>query len=246
MDFCGKNVLVTGGACRVGREIVSYFAARGAQVVIHCRTHAAEAAALAASLPGSGHRFFACDLADSGSAAAIMDFCGRTDIIINNASLYFHDPSDAVSADREIMQVNYHTPAKLMELFAAGDIAEGCVVNILDQEIFAAEITRGAYSLSRRKLADLTRKFALQYGHQNLRFNAVAPGPMIPPVGMENSGMVKTLPTLPLRRKVAISDLCDAIGMLAAADSITGAILPVDCGQSLPGMSEKFSFCKTE
>ncbi len=246
MDFCGKKVLVTGGARRVGREIVSSFAAGGAQVIIHCHHHADEAAALAAALPGSGHRFFACDFADSGSAAELFDFCGQIDILVNNASLYFHDPREAALAEKTIMQVNYRTPAELMELFAAQDISEGCVINILDQEIFSAEITRGAYSVSRRKLADLTRKFALLYGSKNLRFNAVAPGPMIPPCGMENSNMVRTLLTLPLRRKVAVSDLCDAVALLAAADSVTGAILPVDCGQSLPGMSEKFFFSETE
>lgn len=233
MDFNGKNLLITGAAQRVGAEIARYAAERGARVMIHCRNHRREAQALAESLPGGGHRYFAADLADPAAADRLFDFCGGTDILINNASLYFHTPADGVAADAEVMQVNFHAPVQLMRRFAEQNLARGCVVNILDQEVFNPGFPRGAYSRSRKLLGAETLRFASKYGEKNLRFNAIAPGPMLPPVGWENSQMRRTLPTLPLRRKVEISDVCAAVGFLVENESITGAIIPVDCGQSL-------------
>ena len=85
----------------------------------------------------------------------------------------------------------------------------------------------------RRALAEATLELARELGPRNLRFNAVAPGPVLPPVGLEHSKMEKTLPTLPLRRKVELSDLAEAVLFLCRNDSITGEILRVDCGQHL-------------
>ncbi len=233
MNFNGKTLLVTGAAHRVGAEIARYAAQKGAHVVVHCRDHRREAEALLAALPGAGHRVFAADFAEPEGADQLFDFCGQVDILVNNASLYFHTPADGVAADAETMQVNFYAPRQLMRRFAAQEIAVGCVVNILDQEIFTPGFPRGAYSKSRKLLAAETLRFAREYGVKNLRFNAVAPGPMLPPAGWESSQMRRTLPTLPLRRKVEIPDLCAAIGFLVENESITGAILPVDCGQSL-------------
>ena len=45
--------------------------------------------------------------------------------------------------------------------------------------------------------------------------------------------MEKTLPTLPLRRKVDLGELAEAVLFLCRMDSITGELLYVDCGQHL-------------
>ena len=91
----------------------------------------------------------------------------------------------------------------------------------------------GAYALSRRALADATLELARELGPRNLRVNAVAPGPVLPPPWLPDGKMAKTIPTLPLRRKVELDDLTSAVLFLCRNDSITGQILCVDCGQSL-------------
>ena len=161
---------------------------------------------------------------------------GRVDILINNASMYrLASLVDAPEAlDREHFEVNFWSPLALMKAFAAQpDLTEGVVVNLLDQEISGISPRGGGYSLSRRALAEATLELARELGPRNLRFNAVAPGPVLPPVGLEHSKMEKTLPTLPLRRKVELSDLAEAVLFLCRNDSITGEILRVDCGQHL-------------
>ena len=63
--------------------------------------------------------------------------------------------------------------------------------------------------------------------------NAVAPGPVFPPRELGDAGMKRTPALLPLKRPVSPEDVARAVVLLAASPSITGAVLPVDCGQSL-------------
>ncbi len=235
MNFQGKTVLVTGGAKRIGAAIVRKFAEAGAHVVIHCRNSRREAEALLAQLPGEGHRILTADLALPGAAAALFRQAGRVDVLINNASLYRRSLlSEGDEADdREHFEVNFWSPLSLMRCFAAQELEEGAVVNLLDQELGGASPEGGAYAISRRALADATRAMARECGTRNLRFNAIAPGPVLPPVGMESGKMEKTLPTVPLRRPVAVADLAETVLFLAGNDSATGEIMYLDGGQHL-------------
>ena len=86
--------LVTGGARRVGAEIVRALHAAGARVAIHHRRSAGEAEALAAELnalrPDSAAAF-AADLCDAGALPSLVEAVvtrfGRLDALANNASI---------------------------------------------------------------------------------------------------------------------------------------------------------------
>ena len=232
MEIRGKSVLVTGGAVRVGAEICRAFAAAGARVAIHCHTSRAEAEALAASLPGTGHRVFAADFARPGAAEALFAAIGRFDILVNNASVY-RLGNDTPANAAVYRAVNLLAPFALLRL-AVAQAGPGAVVNVLDQAVLARNPTEtGAYLASRRRLALLTLAAARRCAPRGWRINAVAPGPMIPPRGSENSRMARTLRTVPLGRPVNPRELADAILFLAGCGSATGAILPVDGGQHL-------------
>ena len=232
MDFDGKHVLVTGGALRIGAAICRAFAGAGARVTIHCRNSKAQAEALAAGLPGTGHAVACADFSSGAEGARTLwnRLASPVDILVNNASCY-RLPEELAGLYEP---VNFLAPVELMELFSRQELVEGAVVNVVDQAAlnpFHCEEER--YVESRRKLAGATREFALRYAENNLRFNAVAPGPVLPPPGLENSKMEKTLRHVPLRRPVLLDDLVAAVLFLAGCSSITGAVLPVDCGSSL-------------
>ena len=231
MEINDKHVVVTGGALRVGAAVVRAFAAAGARVTVHCRKSRAAAEKLAAEL-GPEHRVVCADFSSGAAGAAELwsKLDAPVDVLVNNASCYRLSESERFLYDR----VNCEAPLELMRRFAAQELAEGAVVNFLDQAVLnPAPAEEEKYLESRRRLARATVDFARRFAERNLRFNAVAPGPVLPPVGLENSKMEKTLQSVPLRRPVDVTDLAAAVLFLVVNSSITGAILPVDCGASI-------------
>lgn len=235
MKLNHQRVLITGGAVRVGAALARGFAAAGAHVVVHCRNSRAEAETLVRELPGGGHQVVTADLARPDAADAIFDRIGEpVTILVNNASCYRRERDVLnAAAERDYFDVNYFAPLALIRRFAAqSGVPAGAVVNLLDQEIGRTAPRGGAYIHSRRALADATLELAKALAPR-IRVNAVAPGPVLPPVWLPESRMAKTLPEVPLGRQVALDDLVSAVLFLAANDSITGDILFVDGGQHL-------------
>jgi len=233
MDINGKRVLVTGGAVRIGRAISLAFAKAGADVIVHCFNSEDKADELLKELGPRGAAKIVCDLSKPSMAASIFDEASSVDILVNNASMFKLDSlSDETAGDfNRQMSVNFQMPLELMKEFRSSS-KKGCIINILDQRIAKTDLIGGSYSLSKKALADATLSAAAQWG-PDIRVNGIAPGPVFPPVGMENSKMEKTLKTLPLKRPVSIDDLTEAAIFLAKNESITGQILFVDCGQHL-------------
>ena len=235
MKLDGKKVLITGGARRIGGKLSRSMAAQGATVYIHCRKGIAEAEALLRELPGSGHKVFTADFSQPGAAAGLALQCGEVDVLVNNASIYARTPADlAEEESRRYFEVNFWSPLALMRLFAAPERrTPGVAVNILDQEILRPAVENGIYAISRKALGDATIAFALEHASRNLRFNAVAPGPMIPPPGLENSAMSKVLKSVPTGKRIEPDDLVKTVLYIIENDSLTGAVIPLDGGQHL-------------
>lgn len=232
MKIKGKCVLITGGAKRGGAELVKNFAAGGAKVILHCNNSIAEAESLLKTLPGCGHRIIRADFAKMDEVDFLINEAGVFDILINNASIFFRPGSDEDLNSTELYhQINYLAPRKLLEAWAAQQLPEACAVNILDQAVL--KNGSGGYWQSRYDLMQLTFELAKRLGKQNFRVNAVAPGPMLPPYWKPDSRMEKTLPALPISRPVDVADFAQAVKFLCECPSITGVILPVDCGQHL-------------
>ena len=97
------------------------------------------------------------------------------------------------------------------------------------------QLGMAAYGASRASIELLTKAWAAQYGPQNIRVNAVAPGPTVTPSVEPRLEMAEEFAkALPLGRVADVQELADVITFLAtpAASYITGAIIPVDPGRS--------------
>jgi short-subunit dehydrogenase len=86
MELAGRRALLTGATGGLGRAIAKALAGRGASVMLSARK--AEALeALAAELPGEGHRVLAADLAEPGAAEKLAADAGEVDVLVANAGL---------------------------------------------------------------------------------------------------------------------------------------------------------------
>jgi NAD(P)-dependent dehydrogenase (short-subunit alcohol dehydrogenase family) len=167
------NLLVTGGARRIGAAIARAAAAAGHGIVIHHNTAAVEAEDLAASLRAAGGQAWTlgADLADADEAAALCGraaaLCGGLDALVNNASLFLYDtPGEFdVAQFQRHTAVNLLAPALLIRGFARqlAEGTQGCVVNMLDNRLYAPNPDYFTYALGKYGLAGMTEMAALHY-----------------------------------------------------------------------------------
>ncbi len=86
MELAGRTTLLTGATGGLGRAIAEAVAGLGGHLLLSARKREA-LEALAAELPGDGHRVLPADLAEHGGAEALATEAGEIDILIANAGL---------------------------------------------------------------------------------------------------------------------------------------------------------------
>ena len=236
MQIRDKHVLITGGALRIGAALSELFANLGAKVIIHCNNSLDAAEDLLNRLPSpDNHRILRADFSHPEAPAKLFAAAGHVDILINCASVFDTLPliNESLEELEKQLRVNFIAPLELMKHFAAQDLSEGCIVNFTDQRTVSCSDGSGSYLLSKKSLADATLMAAKQFAPK-VRVNAIAPGPVLPPVGLESGkGMKKVLAELPLARQVRMEDILSACVFLIENESVTGQILFIDSGQHL-------------
>src|SRR5260221_13633355 len=138
----GQTALVTGGARRVGAEIVRHLHAAGAGVAIHCHRSRSEAQALAAGpeaqRSGSAAVFMA-DLRQPDAAprliAEVLARFGGLQLLVNNAASFYPTPWPTLTQAQwtELMGTNLQAPLFLTQA-ASAELrrARALVVDICD------------------------------------------------------------------------------------------------------------------
>lgn len=236
----GKTALITGAAKRIGRETALSFADEGANVMIHYRGSADEAAHLCRDIrhKGVGAWILQADFEQPEEyetliQRALDEPIDRLDILVNNASIFPLDKLEDITFESLVtnIQVNAWAPFVLARDFKRL-VGRGMVINMLDSRIEDADWSHVAYILSKHVLAALTKMMALDYAPE-IRVNAVAPGLILPPPGKDESYIEALKDTVPLRKHGDPRDVADAIVYLAKTDYLTGEVIFVDGGRHL-------------
>ena len=229
MVLKGKRALVTGGAVRIGKAITQVLQAAGAEVVVHYRNSKAEAEALSPFTVQA-------DLQCLEDCTRLIERAGPLDILINNASIFTKDSLADATPERVLreFQINLFAPMELTRAFAAQAGRGGSVVNLLDRRIACNDTTCVPYSITKKGLAELTKLAALEYAPQ-IRINAVAPGPVLPPPGSSAESARELAGSIPLEQLPTLGNIAEVALFLLQSDSITGQTLFVDGGQHLLG-----------
>jgi pteridine reductase len=242
----GKSALVTGAARRVGAAVVRKLHAAGANVVLHYRSSAEAAEAVARELndirPNSVVTVEA-DLLDVAQlqtlpAVATSNF-GSLDILVNNASTFYPTPvSDITEIDwDDLMGTNLKAPLFLSQAASADlRISHGLIVNIADIHGMRPLSRHTVYSMAKAGVIMLTRSLARELG-PSIRVNAIAPGPVMwPEDGMDKELQAKIVDRTALKRPGTPDDVARAVLFFATeAPYVTGQILAVDGGRSAGG-----------
>lgn len=180
-----RVVLVTGGGSGIGASVVTAFAGQGSNVAfIDIDVEASEK--LAADLAGAAHRpfFIRCDLTETdelrAAIARIRAEIGPIAVLINNAA---NDTRQAI-ADVTPESWNRAMNVNLKHQFFAAqavhphmrELGSGSIVNFTSTAWMYGGADFVAYSTAKAGVVGLTNALAREYGRDDIRVNAVAPG----------------------------------------------------------------------
>lgn len=241
-----RAVLVTGAGKRVGAEIARSLGKAGWHVHVHYRESGAEAEAVAAAIRAAGGQAstVAADLArlDLRHADLLIDACSRKGpplrALINNASLFEFDTQATLTAESwaRHLQVNLTAPTFLARAFAAalppGDGEAACIVNLLDNKVFATNPDFFSYTISKQALEGATRTLALALAPR-VRVCGVAPGITLISGKQTEDGFARAHRNNPLRQGCTPADVARAVRFILDTPALTGHTIVIDGGQSL-------------
>ncbi len=245
-------VLITGGAKRLGAAMARQFAADGWHVVIHYRSSAASAEALAATLPSA--ETIACDLADDNAAVAMIDeLAARLPdwrALVNSASIFSYDSVTKLdpAANRQAMQVNALSPARMTQAyFASAKTMDGRhVVQILDQKLANPNPDFFSYTMSKHALAATIAMQAMTPQKASDRINGLAPGAILASHDQTEDEAERSHLRNLLRRRTWPDEVAQAAVFLASGLLASGETIYVDSGQHLLSQSRDVIYLERE
>ena len=186
-DFTGKVVLVTGGSCGLGYQMVKAFAERGADVIVasrkldNCEAVAGEVRALGRrALAVAAHvgKWAECDALIE---RAYGEF-GRIDVLVNNAGMSPPCPSHEMpeSLFDSVMNLNFKGPFRLASQIghrmAQGE--GGAIINISSTGALMALPGVVPYGAAKAALNAMTVSLSREYAPK-VRVNTISAGPFL-------------------------------------------------------------------
>ena len=239
MRLNGKVALVTGAAGGIGLETCKKMVREGADVV------AVDVRPIDDPIEGTAP--FVADVSKARDCEAMIAFAeatyGALHVLFNNAGVMLDGDDDAVTTDESIwdrtMDINakgvffgckYGIPA----LRRAGG---GSVINTASFVArMGAATPQLAYTASKGAVLSMTRELAVIHARENIRVNALCPGPLRTELLMAfldtEEKRQRRLVHVPMGRFGEATEIADAVVYLASDESsfVTGTDFLVDGG----------------
>ncbi|MBC8304974.1 MAG: SDR family oxidoreductase, partial [Pelagibacterales bacterium] len=131
------------------------------------------------------------------------------------------------------LRTNLRAPAYLSKEFSKNIKGKNNnIINIIDQRVFKLTPFFFSYTISKTGLYTLTKTSAISLAPK-IRVNGIAPGPTLKNKRQSEKHFKKQYLGIPLKRKVDVSEICNAVDFFIKNKSITGQVLAVDGGQNL-------------
>ncbi len=246
--LAGKVALITGTASGIGREAALLFAANGAKVACVDVNDEANAATVAAVEDAGGEALaLTADVSRAADSAGMVESTlsrfGALHVAFNNAGIMHSDDGDAVGTDEAIWDLTMGINAKgvflgcKFEIPAIRESGGGSIINTASfVAIMGAATPQIAYTASKGAVLALTRELAMVHARENIRVNALCPGPLRTELLMKfldtEEKKQRRLIHLPMGRFGEAKEMAQAALWLASDESsyVTGSDFLVDGG----------------
>ena len=248
MRLEGKVALITGAAGGIGRESALRFAAEGALVVaVDLNRDTVAAVASEVTKAGGKATAVAADVSKAKDCEAMVaeaeaEF-GRLNIIFNNAGIMHSADDDAVATEEAVWDQTMNINAKGVFLGCKYAIPAmrraggGSIINTASfVAVMGAATPQVAYTASKGAVLSMTRELAVIHARENIRVNALCPGPLHTELLMKfldtDEKKERRLVHIPMGRFGEAKEMANAALWLASDESsfTTGATFLVDGG----------------
>jgi len=235
-----KTALISGGAVRIGAQIVRTLHESGYKVIIHCHQSEEIAQQLCSELNtkrNNSAQVVVADLGDNKAIKKLTQTIKSLDLLVNNASVFFPTTENSTIEDWDkIININLRAPffitTGLSKVLAT---SQGSIVNIIDIHSDRPLKNHSIYNISKAGLKMLTKTLAKDLA-PNIRVNGVSPGLILwpqDPTELSEEEKLNMLDRIALKSQGSTEDIAEAVLFLADAKYITGEVINIDGGRSL-------------
>lgn len=243
-----KVALITGAGSGIGRASALLFASEGARVVVvDLQRDCADETVAQIRNKGGEAMAFRADVSKAadceGMVACAEKTYGKLNVLFNNAGIMHHEDDDAVSTDEKIWDQTLSVNLKSVFLGCKYGIPAlrraggGSIVNTASfVALMGAATPQVAYTASKGGIVALSRELAVVHARENIRVNAICPGPLRTELLMSflntEEKRQRRLVHIPMGRFGEAIEVAKAALFLASDESsfITGESLLVDGG----------------
>lgn len=245
----GKVVVITGGDSGIGRAVAILFAKEGADVVIIYLNEHKDAKKTKTKVEKEGGRCIALagDVGDEQfcqqAITQTQQAFGRIDILINNAAEQHPQESIlAISSDqlKQTFQTNvfsyFYMIQAALPLMKKGSV----IINTTSVTAYRGSPHLIDYSATKGAIVGLTRALSLSLAQEEIRVNAVAPGPVWTPLieaTFSEEHIKKFGKNVPMQRPGQPEEIAPCYVFLASDDAsyISGQVIHPNGGEVING-----------
>lgn len=248
MRLENKVALITGAGSGIGRASAVLFAKEGATVVV-ADVNDNGGAETVALIEGAGGKavYVHADVSKAADCAKMVqvaeDTFGKLHVLFNNAGIMLHDDDDAVNTEEKVWDLTMAVNLKGVYLGCKYGIPAlrraggGSIINTASfVALMGAATPQLAYTASKGGVLSMTRELAIIHARENIRVNALCPGPLRTELLMSflntDAKKQRRLVHLPMGRFGEAKEMAYAALYLASDESsyVTGTEFMVDGG----------------
>lgn len=190
MRLHDKVALITGGGSGIGRETAVLFAQEGACVVVVDVNDQGGAETVGQIEAAGGQAVYVhADVAKGAECANMVQVAeatyGKLNVLFNNAGIMRHDDDDAVNTEESVWDITMAVNLKGVYLGCKYGIPAlrraggGSIINTASfVALLGAATPQLAYTASKGGVLAMTRELAVIHARENIRVNALCPGPL--------------------------------------------------------------------